>query len=182
MYRLYRKIFEIKDRLCSSCRVLHLSLKYPELTIKGKTTIEKNCKIICVDGGRLILKDTYISEGTFIISAKDATIKISNTFIGRNCLLSANKKIIIDQNCLIAEMTVIRDHNHKYDLSEKLVSSLGNDVESINIGSNVWIGTKTTILKGVTIGKNAVIGAHSLVNSDIDINSLNVGVPTKKIK
>ncbi|MBX2958850.1 MAG: acyltransferase [Flavobacteriales bacterium] len=182
MYRLYRKIFEIKDKVFSKIRIFHLSLKYPGLKIQGDTTIERNCKIVCVDGGILTLKDTHISEGTYIIAAQNAMIQISNSFIGRNCLLSANKEIIIKNDCLIAEMVVVRDHNHNYTLSDELTSSQGNDIGSIYIENNVWIGTKSTVLKGVTIGKNAVVGAHSLVNSNLESNSVNVGVPAKNIK
>ncbi len=182
MYRLYRKIFEVKNRILSKVRVLHLCIKYPGFKVEGNSTIERNCKIVCVDGGTLVLKDSYISEGTFIIAAKNASIHISNTFIGRNCLLSANEKIVIKPNCLVAEMVVIRDHNHKFNLSDDIVSSLGNDVGAIIIENNVWIGTKSTVLKGVVIGMNTVVGAHSLVNSNLESNSLNVGSPARKIK
>lgn len=182
MYRLYRKIFEIKDSILSRMRVIHLLIKYPGLKIQGDSIVERNCKIVCVDGGSMILKDAYISEGTYIIVANAANIQISNTFIGRNCLISANKEIIIGKDCLIAEMVVIRDHNHNYDLSDKPVALQGNNFDGITIENNVWIGSKSTILKGVVIRKNAVIGAHSLVNSNIEQNSLNVGAPARKIK
>mgnify|MGYP006148321435 FL=1 len=181
MFKVYRKIFEITDYIRSKFRILHLRLKYQNIVIDNKTRIEKNCKIVCVDTGSLILKGCHISEGSFIIVAKNAELSIHDTFLGRNCLISSNKSIIIKNDCLIAEMVVIRDHNHKYNLNDDTIASLGNDKGAISIENNVWIGTKATILKGVFIGKNSVIGAHSLVNTKVEANSVFAGIPAKKI-
>ena len=37
----------------------------------------------------------------------------------------------------------------------------------MNIGDNVWIGDKVTILPGVHIGDGAVIGANAVVVKDV---------------
>jgi len=52
----------------------------------------------------------------------------------------------------------------------------------INIGHDVWIGARAVILSGVTIGNGAVIGAGAVVSRDIEPYSINVGVPTKKVR
>lgn len=182
MYKIYRKIFEIIDVFNSKLRIVHLKLKYPNLVIDNKTFVEKNCKIVCVDSGVLFLKSCHLSEGTFIIVAENAKLEMENTFVGRNCLISCNKRITIKNDCLIAEMVVIRDHNHNYNLNDDKIASLGNDIGEIIIESNVWVGAKATILKNTIIGKNSVIGAHSLVNKSIDRNSVFAGIPAKRIK
>ena len=51
----------------------------------------------------------------------------------------------------------------------------------IKIGNNVFIGMKSTILKGVHIGNNVIIGANSLVNKDIPDNCVVAGNPAKVI-
>ena len=51
----------------------------------------------------------------------------------------------------------------------------------IEIGSNVFVGTGTTILYNVKIGNNCIIGAGSLVTRDIPSNSVAVGRPCKVI-
>jgi acetyltransferase-like isoleucine patch superfamily enzyme len=50
------------------------------------------------------------------------------------------------------------------------------------VGSNVWLGSKVTILKGVTIGDNAVIGAGAVVSRDILENAVAVGVPAHVVR
>ncbi len=51
----------------------------------------------------------------------------------------------------------------------------------ITIGNNVYIGAKSTILRGVTIGDNVIIGACSLVNKSLPSNGVYAGVPAKRI-
>ena len=51
----------------------------------------------------------------------------------------------------------------------------------ITIKDNVFIGSGTTILRGVTIGENVVVGACSLVNKSLAPNAVYAGVPAKRI-
>lgn len=51
----------------------------------------------------------------------------------------------------------------------------------IKIGSNCFIGCRSTILPDVTIGDNTIIGAGSVVNRDIPENSVAAGVPCRVI-
>lgn len=51
-----------------------------------------------------------------------------------------------------------------YDLTGKFI----NPAKQIKIGSNVWIGCDTTILKGSIINDGCVIAAKSLINKQID--------------
>ena len=51
----------------------------------------------------------------------------------------------------------------------------------INIGSDVWIGTGSTILSGVNIGHGAVVAAGSMVTKDIPPYCIVGGVPAKEI-
>ncbi|WP_290724984.1 acyltransferase [Fibrobacter sp. UBA2449] len=52
---------------------------------------------------------------------------------------------------------------------------------TIEIGSNCFIGARTTILPNVKIGNNSIIGACSLVNQDIPNNVVAAGNPCKVI-
>lgn len=52
----------------------------------------------------------------------------------------------------------------------------------MEIGNNVWIGDKSTILDGVHIGDNVIVGANSVVTHDIPSNSVAAGMPAKIIK
>lgn len=51
----------------------------------------------------------------------------------------------------------------------------------INIGNNVFIGSKSIILPNVNIEDNVIIGAGSIVTKDIKSGSVVAGAPVKKI-
>lgn len=51
----------------------------------------------------------------------------------------------------------------------------------ITIDDNCFIGANCTILPGVHIGKNTIVGACSLVNKDLEPNSVYAGVPARRI-
>ena len=87
-------------------------------------------------------------------------------------------------NCTIAAEVVFITHdggmetiNNLHFSDERLDS-----IAEIEIGNNVYIGTKAIILPGVKIGDNAIIGAGAVVSRDIPSGVVAVGVPAKPIK
>lgn len=52
----------------------------------------------------------------------------------------------------------------------------------IRLGKNVWVGSNSTILRGVTVGDNAIIAAGSVVTKDVAANTIVGGVPAKFIR
>ena len=54
--------------------------------------------------------------------------------------------------------------------------------EKVYIGRHVQIGASCVILPGVTLNEGISVGAMSLVNSNLEDWSINVGIPAKKIK
>lgn len=52
----------------------------------------------------------------------------------------------------------------------------------INVGNNVFIGTRAVVLPNVTIGDNCVVAAGAIVTKDVPANSVVAGNPAKVIK
>lgn len=163
-------------------RVTYLGLKYPGLRIDYKTRIERGCKIVCVDGGKLTIRNSFISYGTHLLANTGADLRISGSFIGRNCVIVAREKIVIEDKCAIAEMVVIRDQNHQVDLQRFEETRYRFNTGEIRIGYRVWIGAKATVLKGVSIGDGAVIAAAAVVVNSVPAGQIWGGVPAKFIK
>lgn len=67
-----------------------------------------------------------------------------------------------------------------HDASTNVVNC-GTKLGRVAVGSNVFIGTGTTILCNTKIGNNVVIGAASLVNRDLPDDGVYAGVPAKRI-
>lgn len=174
----FRNILKQWEKLLYLVRVIRLRLLYPKITIDFKTRIEKNCSIVCVDGGKLTIINSHISFGTHIKADAGSSLSVSNSFVGRNCVIASKEKIIIKDNCLIAEMVVIRDQDHGLDP----LSRNSFITSAVEINENVWIGSKATVLKGVTIGRNSVVAASAVVKKDIPAGEIWGGVPARKLK
>lgn len=163
-------------------KICWLRLLYPGLYIDFSSTIETNCNIKCVKGGKLIIKRSAILSGTQIIADANASVTIDNAFIGRNCVVTAKKSIHIHKGCLLAEMVVIRDQDHLLDIAESDGQREGFTSAAIEIRENVWIAAKATILKGVTIGASSVIAASAVINKDVPEKQVWGGIPGKFLK
>lgn len=176
------KLAFILDRCRNKIVILYLRLRYPNCKITFSSYIENGCNIKCTTKSKLKIKNSIISKGTCIVADHGGNIEINDTFIGRNCVIVAREKITIAANCQIAEMVVIRDQNHKFNDSHLTIAEQGFTVSPIEIGDNVWLAAKSTILAGSVIGNNTVVGANAVVRGKLDCNSVYVGVPAKKVK
>lgn len=112
----------------------------------------------------------------FYLDSDKANVSIGkNTYINDRTEIKCQERISIGDNCAVSWDVLIMDTDY-HSLDSKPKS------EPITIGNHVWIGCRVTILKGVKIGDGAVIAAGSLVNSDVEPNTLVGGVPARVIK
>ncbi len=106
----------------------------------------------------------------------------ARTVFGHHCTLAARDSVEIGEDCLLAEMVSIRDHDHRFDDLEIPIREQGAVSAPVKIGKNVWLGAKVTVLKGVTIGDNAIVGANAVVTKNLPANAIAVGIPAKVIR
>ncbi|MDR1652552.1 MAG: CatB-related O-acetyltransferase [Prevotellaceae bacterium] len=52
----------------------------------------------------------------------------------------------------------------------------------VEIGNDVWIGDNVLLMDGITIGDGAIIGAGAIVTKDVEPYSINLGIPSQKVK
>lgn len=147
--------------------------------------IVRNCNILIRgNNNKLYIEENCTIENTnIILDNENSEIKIGrDTSIVKLLLVSLEPyKITIGENCMISYDVEIRntDSHMIYSTLNKERINYGKEVV---IGNNVWIGTRTMILKGVKIGDNSIIAAGSIVNKDINSNVIAAGVPAKEIK
>ncbi|HEY6795298.1 MAG TPA: acyltransferase [Kineosporiaceae bacterium] len=99
-------------------------------------------------------------------------------------ICSAVSVVIGRGSMLGADVTIADTDFHPIDTEDRRYRPLpeGNASDAVVIGNNVFLGTRTVVLKGVTIGDNSVIGAGSVVTRDIPGNSVAAGQPAKVIR
>lgn len=96
--------------------------------------------------------------------------------------ITAHELISIGADSQIGAGTVITDSDwHCLEPDVEARHRQSGRSRPVQIGRNVFIGTRCIILKGVTIGDHAVIGAGSVVTHDIPANAHAAGNPCKVI-
>ncbi len=146
-------------------------------------------KLVSVRGKPIIVNlgemtfDDEVRIWSKIERTKLYTGKGGKLIIGKNSRLNgvhidACELVQIGDNVRIAPYTVILDSDF-HDIKDHFSKGA---VMPVIIEDNVWIATRSTILKGVRIGKGSVIAAGSVVTKDIPPNCVAAGVPAKVIK
>lgn len=89
------------------------------------------------------------------------------TFINGNSSIICRKKVIIGDNTVFSWECLIMDTDF-HEIRDIGDSTIKNPDRDIVIGKYVWIGCRTTILKGSVIADNSVIAACSVVTGTLD--------------
>lgn len=123
---------------------------------------------------RNIRGSMYIAEG--------ASLKIGNRVgISSSCLWVTNS-ITIGNHVNIGADTLILDTDaHHLDWKERRDGGERNS-KPIVIEDDVFIGTRSIVLKGVTIGARSIIGAGSVVSKNIPADCIAAGNPCRIIR
>lgn len=89
----------------------------------------------------------------------------------------------IGSHVMMGEDCTIITRNHKHDRTDIPMMEQGFEEERpVQIGNDVWIGDRVTILPGVHIGDGCIIGAGAVVTRDVEPYAIAAGVPAKVIK
>lgn len=151
----------------------------------------------------VLKKGAAIEQGSYIeISGNNNKITVESESIlrdvwieiyGNNCELSIGKNTIINKGSLFA---IGEDHNsieigdgcqiargvYCYASDMHTVIKEGKKInvsKPIKIGNHVWIGSRSTVLKGTIIRDDVVVGAGSVVAGEYDRNQVVVGNPAR---
>lgn len=114
---------------------------------------------------------SYISQNSIV----------NKTIVGRFCSIGHGAYVGLWEH----NMSVSTHSFYLYETSGNFVKgykSFDKCIISSSIGSDVWLGANSVILKGCTIGDGAIVGAGSVVTRDVPPYGIAVGNPAKVIK
>jgi acetyltransferase-like isoleucine patch superfamily enzyme len=126
-------------------------------------------------------------DGLTIRSSRHNMIEIScasnaqlifgkNVFLNQGVRIACSQEINIGENALIGDESVILDNDYHG------VGSSAAKAAPVRIESDVWLGTRVIVLRGVTIGRGSVVGAGSVVTRSIPPFTFAAGVPARALK
>ncbi len=117
-----------------------------------------------------LLATSRLTVGDHTAFAGDASIvahEARDVTIGHGCLIACGVSFTVSDMHAIVDV----------DTGERV-----NPARPIRVGHRVWLGAKSTLLKGTTIGDGSVIAAHSLVSGTFSANILAGGDPAKVLR
>lgn len=128
--------------------------------------------------GSSFLQHTSLGTGTYANAAR-----LNSAVAGRFCSIGFDAIVGVGEHPLDR----ISSHPLFYSSSNPLgVAWVGDnsfsEVQSVHIGSDVWIGARAIVLGGVKIGSGAVIAAGALVTKEVPPYAVVAGVPAKVIR
>lgn len=165
-------------------RLLVFRIRHPHVIVEGMVFIGKGTKLQARRGyGRLIIgKWVHFGEGN-LINAHEGTLRIGDkTVFGRHNTVQSYLDIEIGSKGIIADSIYICDFDHVFADIHRPITEQGLVKAPVRIASDVWIGTKVTILRGTDIGTGSVLAANSVVRGAVAPMSVMGGVPARLIK
>lgn len=147
-----------------------------------------------VDQGSIVIGDNC-DIGAHLSAKKGARISIGDRTTIRGGLVGAATSITIGDDVIISNNVHIYDNNsHPTDPMQRLEMTQSGSFygplwawdrssrSPIVIEDNVWVGERSTILKGVTIGKGSIVGCDSVVTKNVPPYSVACGNPAQVVK
>lgn len=132
------------------------------------------CNILAMGGGKVFIGAYTTIRAHSVVGA------VKSIKIGNHVIISNNVHIYDNNNHPTAPEVRYRMCESGFYSSEwdweKSVSA------EVIIEDNVWIGERSTILKGVTIGKGSIIACDSVVTKSVPPYCIAAGNPAKVVK
>jgi acetyltransferase-like isoleucine patch superfamily enzyme len=111
-----------------------------------------------------------------------AELKIGNRVGISGATLCAGTRIVIGDDVAIGAGALITDSDHHPIAGPRgRYRNAGTKSAPITIESEVFIGARAIILRGVRIGSGAIVGAGAVVSSDVEPNTIVGGNPARPI-
>jgi acetyltransferase-like isoleucine patch superfamily enzyme len=155
------------------------SVRHRAIDRVGRGTIIAGCLDVENNGTIQIGEDCHIGSHpiqSHLVAMDDARISIGDrVFISYGAAMSATRSIQIGDDTRIGPFSLILDNDyHRVGNRES-----PGVIAPIDIGRNVLIGTRVTILRGARIGDGACVMSGSTVAGIIASRAVVAGVPAR---
>jgi len=85
--------------------------------------------------------------------------------------------IEIEEGAVVAQEAYLCTGTHDF-----IQPGLPLVTSAIRVGKGAFVGVRAMVLPGVTIGEHAIIGACAVVTRDVEAWTINIGVPSRRIR
>lgn len=142
---------------------------------KNVSIIGKEYKTIWDCQGKVFIGcKVFIGIGSCISIGKDGSLFLGDNFaLTARSTIDCQKEIRFGNNCLLSWDILVMDSDYHYIYNKDGVSI--NAPRPIIIGNHVWMGCRTTVLKGTILPDHTIVAAGSIVAKKIQTPNTIVG-------
>lgn len=165
-------------------RFLRFKLAHPHVITTGFVFFGRRVEVQARPGyGRLVLgRWVHLGDGTSL-RCHEGTVRIGDkTVFGRNIVVNAYLDVQIGGSCIIADLVYVTDFDHVFTDVAVPIKDQGIAKAPVRIGSDVWLGTKVSIVRGTVIGNGVVVAANAVVTRDLPDFAVAAGVPARVLR
>jgi acetyltransferase-like isoleucine patch superfamily enzyme len=165
-------------------RFLRFKLANPHIVTTGFVFLGRRVEVVARPGfGRIILgRWVHLGDGTSI-RCHEGTVRIGDKVVfGRNIVVNSYLDVEIGAACIIADLVYVTDFDHVFDDVTVPIKDQGIVKSPVRIGSDVWLGTKVSIVRGTAIGDGSVVAANAVVTRDLPPYSIAAGLPARILR
>lgn len=162
-------------------RFIRLRITRPDVIVTGplflgkRVTFERRRHLGRIVVGRWV----HLGDGT-VLRAHEGTLRIGDKCVfGQNNTVNCHLDVSIGSDCIVADWVYIGDFDHRTELTAVPIRSQGLIKSPVTVESDVWLGVKSTVLRGSHVGRGSVIAANSVVRGTIPEYSIAGGTPAK---
>ena len=166
-----------------------------ELGARVRVSLDPGSRnVLVIERGCALLEDV-------LILLRGGTVRLGpGSSVRRGSVLNVSGELVLEADNIISyynvihcaervrfgrwastnEFVTIVDSRHFHDGDRFFYENV--ESAPIDIGENVWIANKSSVLMGVTIGDEAIVAAHAVVHGDVPAKAIVGGIPAKVIK
>jgi len=165
-------------------RFFRFRLANPHVVTTGLVFFGRRVEVVARPGyGRVVLgRWVHLGDGTSL-RCHEGNLRVGDkTVFGRNIVVNAYLDVEIGGACIVADMVYVTDFDHVYTDLSVPIKDQGIAKSPVRIGSDVWLGTKVSVVRGTVIGDGAIIAANAVVTRDVPAYAIAAGVPARVIR
>ena len=162
-----------------------LKIRGPSSKIKigNNVSIYGNIDIRNRENGSIIIEDnvSFDTECRLVAANNAVLLFREGADIGGYNIFNCGTNVTIGHDTMIAGFCYIQSSNHQ-TLPNIPIKKQKHLYGEISVGDDCWIASHVSVLAGVKIADGAIVGANAVVTKNLTKNSINVGIPARKIK
>lgn len=165
-------------------RFLLLRLRHPDIVTEGMVYLGRNVEMTARTGyGRIVLgRWVHLGDGNRL-RAHEGTLRIGDkTVLGRENTLNCYLDLHVGAQCIVADWVYVCDFDHRTEDVTVPIKDQGIVKTPVRIGDDVWLGVKSSVLRGAQIGDGTVVAAHAVVRGEVPAYSVVAGVPGRVVR